>query len=75
MQAERGMPKRYRLNRPDLARAIGEELRPLCENAEYVQRLVSHPWLVEQVNATAIVNNSIIRSKWYYSLRLQKLKP
>jgi transposase len=31
--------------------AIGEELRPLWENAERVRTLVSHPWLIEQVNA------------------------
>jgi hypothetical protein len=47
--------------------AIGEELRPLCENAEAVRRLVSHPWLVEQVNATATVNSAITPSKWYKS--------
>ena len=50
----------------DLEQAIGEELRPLCENAESVRRLVSHPWLVEQVNATAAENSAITCSKWYY---------
>lgn len=50
---------------PDLEEAIGEELRPLCENAEKVRRLASHPWLVEQVNATATVNSAITYSKGY----------
>ena len=49
----------------DLEQAIGEELRPLFENAEAVRRLVSHPWLVEQANATAAVNSAITCSKWY----------
>ena len=44
----------------DLEQAIGEELRSLCENAECVQRLVSHPWLVNQANATATENSAII---------------
>ncbi len=51
----------------DLEQAIGEELRPLGENAESVRRLVSHPWLVEQANATAAENSAITCSKWYYS--------
>ena len=50
----------------DLEEAISEELRPLCENAEAVRRLVSHPWLVEQANATATENDAITCSKWYY---------
>jgi len=29
-----------------LEEALGEELRPLYENADRVRRLVSHPWLV-----------------------------
>jgi hypothetical protein len=49
----------------DLEQAIGEELRPLGESAECVRRLVSHPWLVEQVNATATENSAITCSKWY----------
>jgi len=49
----------------DLEQAIGEELCPLCENAESVRRLVSHPWLVEQANATAPENSAITCSKWY----------
>lgn len=39
--------------------AIGEELRPIYKLAERVRRLVSHPWLVEQVNATAAENSAI----------------
>jgi hypothetical protein len=49
----------------DLEQALGEELRPLCENAECVRRLVSHPCLVEQANATATENSAITCSKWY----------
>jgi hypothetical protein len=49
----------------DLEQAISEELRPLCENAESVRRLVSHPWLVEQANATAAENSAITCSRWY----------
>ncbi len=43
----------------DLEQAIGEELRPLWESAEAVRRLVSHPWLREQANATAEKNSVI----------------
>ena len=49
----------------DLEQAISEELRPLCEEAECVRRLVSHPWLVEQANATATANSAITCSKGY----------
>ena len=42
-----------------LEEALGEELRPIYESAERVRRLVSHPWLVEQVNATASLNSAI----------------
>jgi hypothetical protein len=49
----------------DLEQAISEELRPLCEDAETVRRLVSHPWLVEQANVTAAENSAITCSKWY----------
>ena len=42
-----------------LETALGEELRPIYETAERVQRLVSHPWLLEQVNATAAENSAI----------------
>ena len=48
--------------------AIGEELRPLYENAECVRRLVSHPWLVEQANTTATENSAITCSKRYNSI-------
>ncbi len=50
---------------PDLEQAISEELRPLCENTENVRRLVSHPWLVEQANATATENSAVTCSKAY----------
>ena len=49
----------------DLEQSIGEELRPLCENPECVRRLVSHPWLLEQVNATVTENSAITCSRWY----------
>ena len=49
----------------NLEQAIGEELRPLYENAECMRRLVSHPWLVEQANATATENGAITCSKWH----------
>jgi transposase len=39
--------------------AIGEELRPIYETAERVRSLVSHPWLIEQVNAIAAKNSAI----------------
>jgi len=42
-----------------LEEAIGEELRPLWENAERVRTLVSHPWLVEQVNVSGVRNSAI----------------
>ena len=41
-----------------LEKAIGEELRPLWENPARVRSLVSHPWLNEQVNATATINSA-----------------
>jgi len=43
----------------DLEVALGEELLPIYESAERVRRLVSHPWLVEQVNATAKENSAV----------------
>jgi transposase len=49
----------------DLELSIGEELRPLCEYPECVRRLVSHPWLVEQANATATKNSAITCSTRY----------
>ncbi len=42
-----------------LEEALGEELRPIYESAERVRRLVSHPWLIHQLNATATENSEI----------------
>lgn len=42
-----------------LAVAIGEELKPIYETAERVRRLVSHGWLLDQVNATVTENSAI----------------
>lgn len=42
-----------------LEEALGEELRPIYESAERVRRLVSHPWLVDQVNAIAMENSAV----------------
>jgi transposase len=42
-----------------LEEAIGEELRPIYETAERVRGLVSHNWLIDQVNATATENSAI----------------
>jgi transposase len=42
-----------------LEEALGEELRPIYESADRVRRLVSHPWLVDQLNATAWGNSAI----------------
>ena len=44
-----------------LEQAIGEELRPIYETAERVRSLVSHGWLIEQINATATRNSAITR--------------
>ena len=41
-----------------LEEAIGEELRPIYESAERVRSLVSHSWLIDQVNATAAINSA-----------------
>ena len=41
-----------------LEEAIGEELRPIYESAERVRSLVSHGWLIDQVNATAAKNRT-----------------
>ena len=43
----------------DLEAAIGEELKPIYETAERVRSLVSHGWLVDQVNATVTENSAI----------------
>ena len=42
-----------------LEEALGEELRPIYESAERVRKLVSHPWLIHQLNATATQNSAI----------------
>jgi transposase len=42
-----------------LEEALSEELRPIYKSAERVRRLVSHPWLIDQVNATATENSAI----------------
>jgi transposase len=39
--------------------AIGEELRPIYETADRVRRLVSHPWLIDQLNATEAKNSAV----------------
>jgi transposase len=44
-----------------LEAAIGEELRPIYETAERVRSLVSHGWLLDQVNATATENSAVTR--------------
>jgi len=43
----------------ELEDAVCEELRPLYEHGERVQQLVSHPWLVDQLNATVLENSAI----------------
>jgi transposase len=45
--------------------AIAEELRPIYDSAERVRNLVSHDWLINQVNATAAENSAITNCKWY----------
>ncbi|MEI8289930.1 MAG: IS630 family transposase [Verrucomicrobiota bacterium] len=42
-----------------LEEAMGEELRPIYESADRVRRLVSHGWLIDQVNAIAAMNSAI----------------
>ena len=42
-----------------LEEALGEELRPIYESAERVRKSVSHPWLVDQLNATAPENSAV----------------
>lgn len=39
--------------------AIGEELRPIYYTAARVRSLVSHPWLVHQLNATGAKNSAV----------------
>ena len=42
-----------------LEEAIGEELRPIYETAERVRSLVSHGWLLDQVNASVTEYSAI----------------
>ena len=42
-----------------LETALGEELQPIYESTDRVRQLVSHPWLIKQVNATAPENSAI----------------
>ena len=42
-----------------LEEAMGEELRPIYETAERVKKLVSHPWLINQVNASVLEHSAI----------------
>jgi transposase len=42
-----------------LEEALGEELRPIYETAERVRSLVSHGWLLDQVNASVTDNSAI----------------
>ena len=39
--------------------ALGEELRPIYQNPDRVRQLVSHPWLINQVNASAADNSAV----------------
>ena len=41
-----------------LEEAMGEELRPIYESAERVRSLVSHGWLLDEVNAIAAKNSA-----------------
>ena len=51
---------------PNLEQAISEKLCPLCDEAENLRGLASHPpWLVEQINATATENSAMICSNLY----------
>lgn len=43
----------------ELKAALGQELQLIYQSAERVRRLVSHPWLVEQVNATVTENSAV----------------
>ena len=44
-----------------LAEAMGEELRPIYEGAERVRSLVSHGWLINEVNNIAAMNSATTR--------------
>jgi transposase len=48
-----------------LEAALGEELRPIYQSAERVRSLVSHPWLIQQVNATATKNSAVTNQNGY----------
>ena len=54
MQVNKGMPKRYHLNRPDLAQAVAEELRT-CQDVKSQQRLLA-AWLAASGRMTAAQN-------------------
>jgi transposase len=43
----------------ELEEAWGEELWPIYQSAERVRRLISHPWLAEQINASGPQNNAV----------------
>ena len=47
-----------------LEEALGE-VRPICKSADRVRRLVSHPWFIPQVNATATENGAIANVNGY----------
>ena len=51
-----------------LEAAVGEEVRPIYHSPARVRGLVSHPWLVQQVNAIAGENSAVTNRKWYYCL-------
>lgn len=38
---------------------IGEELRPVHETADRIRTLVSHPWLVDQLDAIGAKNSAL----------------
>ena len=48
-----------------LEEAIGEELRPIYESAERVRNWVSHPGLIDQLNATATQNSALTGKNRY----------
>jgi hypothetical protein len=42
-----------------LEMAIGEEIRPIYQTPDRVRSLVSHPWLINQVNVSVSENSAI----------------
>jgi hypothetical protein len=48
-----------------LEAALGEELRPIYESAKRVRRLVPHPWLLDEVNATATEYSAVTNWNGY----------